>query len=107
MRLAQTLVVILFAGMSAALLYGFARGDFAGDVTRLLAIPWGAVSLVDVYTGFLLFAGWIIYREHSLGSKLAWVVALIILGNWIACIYVWLALRQSGGDARRFWLGDR
>lgn len=106
MKLTQTIVVIMWLGMTAVLIYGFGFGDFAGEGAKLLAMPWGIVSLADLYTGFLLFAGWIIYRERSSLNKLWWIIALMILGNWIACLYVLLALYTSRGDARRFWLGD-
>ena len=35
--------------MVAVLVYGFVAGDFTGEGGRLLAMPWGRVSLVDLY----------------------------------------------------------
>jgi hypothetical protein len=105
MKLTSTLVFSLWLGMTAVLVYGFGFGDFTGEGAKLLAMPWGIVSLADLYTGFWLFAGWIIYRERSVLNKVLWIIALMILGNWLACLYVLLALRHSQGDTRRFWLG--
>ena len=45
--------------MLAGLIYGFAWGDFWKDGGALMDNPWGVVSLVDVYVGFLLFLGWV------------------------------------------------
>jgi hypothetical protein len=70
MKLAQAIVVSMWLGMTVVLVYGFGFGDFAGEGAKLLAMPWGVVSLADLYTGFLLFAGWIIYRERSTLNKL-------------------------------------
>ncbi len=33
---------------------------------KLLAMPWGIVSLVDLYVGFALFSIWIVYREKAI-----------------------------------------
>ena len=48
--------------MTAVLIYGLTIGDFAGEGGQLAVLPWGIVSLVDLYTGFTLFSMWIIYR---------------------------------------------
>lgn len=107
MRIAKTVTVLLTLLMGVTLLYGFTQGDLAAEGRVLLSIPWGIVSLVDVYVGFTLFSGWVIYREASLVRALAWVVLIMILGFFIAGLYTLLALQTSGGDWRRFWMGDR
>ena len=43
------------AAMATALWHGFTAGDFFGEGSQLAAMPWGIVSLVDLYTGFVLF----------------------------------------------------
>jgi hypothetical protein len=43
-------------------------------------MPWGIVSLVDLYTGFILFSIWIVYREQSWWRSLVWVVLMMTLG---------------------------
>lgn len=43
----------------------FISGDFAADGAKLMALPWGIVSLVDLYVGFMLFSVWIVYLEKS------------------------------------------
>lgn len=107
MRIAKTVTVLLTLLMGVTLLYGFTQGDLAADGRVLLSIPWGIVSLVDVYVGFTLFSGWVIYREASLFRALVWVVLIMVLGFLIAGLYTLLALQTSGGNWRRFWLGDR
>lgn len=34
--------------MTAILIYGFTVGDFAAEGSKLLTMPWGLVSLVDL-----------------------------------------------------------
>jgi hypothetical protein len=105
MTIAKLLALLGLTAMTAALIFGFVQGDFAGEGAQLLRMPWGIVSLVDLYTGFLLFAGWVFYRESSLAAAVAWGLALMVLGFWAASLYALIALQRSRGDWKRFWLG--
>jgi hypothetical protein len=105
MRLAKIVTLLGAAAMGAVLLYAFTQGDIAAEGAQLLSMPWGIVSLVDLYVGFILFSGWILYREASLGRAVVWVFFVMVLGFFTASIYAFLALRASGGDWRRFWMG--
>jgi len=91
--------------MAAVLIYGFAAGDFAGEGGRLLAMPWGVVSLVDLYVGFVLFACWIWLRDGITLPSVLWIGAVMILGSLAICVYVLVALRTSGRDWSSFFLG--
>jgi len=51
--------------MTLALAQGFILGDFFADGSELLSNPWGIVSLVDLYVGFVLFSCWIAFREKK------------------------------------------
>lgn len=105
MKIAKWIAVLGLLAMTGVLVYGFLAGDFAGEGRRLLSMPWGIVSLVDLYVGFFLFCGWIVYREGVTARSAVWVVLTLILGFWTASLYVLLALQASGGDWGRFWLG--
>ena len=91
--------------MTAVLVYGFTLGNFAAEGANLLAMPWGIVSLVDLYVGFALFSGWIVFREKAWLPALTWVVLMMVLGFWAGALYTFIALQTSGGDWRHFWLG--
>lgn len=93
--------------MTGVLIYGFTIGDLLTDGAKLLAMPWGIVSLVDLYVGFTLFSGWIIFREKALLPSLVWVILMMVMGFWAGALYTFLALQTSGGDWKRFWLGKR
>lgn len=105
----MTAVKILSAvgllAMTAVLVYGFTVGDFGADGAELLANPWGVVSMVDLYTGFFLFSGWIVFRERSLWRSVPWVVLMMVLGFFTASLYTLLAAFGSQGDWRKFWMG--
>lgn len=107
MTLAKVIVLVLTIVMGVTLAYGFTQGDLSADGAILMSIPWGIVSLVDVYVGFTLFSGWIVFREPSRLRALLWVILIMVLGSLIAALYAFLALQASAGDWRRFWLGHR
>ena len=107
MRIAKLVALLGLLAMTAVLIYGFIAGDFRGEGQVLLSMPWGIVSLVDLYVGFILFSGWIIYREKSLARSVVWVLFMMVLGFWTASLYTLIALQTSGGDWKRFWMGSR
>ena len=93
--------------MATAILRACALGDGSAQLDSLLTMPWGVVSLVDLYVGFTLFSGWIWYREQRSGVAVAWTAAMMGLGFFAGSLYVLVALRSAGGDWTRFWLGAR
>jgi hypothetical protein len=105
MRTAKIISVLGMFAMTSVLIYGFTIGDFAGEGSKLIAMPWGIVSLVDLYTGFTLFSAWIIYREKSLPVAILWTVAMMTLGFFAGSLYAFITLQSSNGDWRKFWLG--
>jgi uncharacterized protein YneF (UPF0154 family) len=105
MRIAKIISVIGVLAMTAALIYGFTIGDFFTEGSTLTSMPWGIVSLVDLYTGFTLFSCWIIYREKSLPVAILWTIAMMTLGFFAGSLYAFIALQTSDGDWRKFWLG--
>ena len=105
MKLAKAIALIGLVAMTAVLVYGFTVGDFAAEGRQLLSMPWGIVSLVDLYVGFALFSCWIVYREESLPRAVIWVILMMVLGFFTASLYTLIALLTSGGDWRRFWMG--
>ena len=52
---------------------------------------WGVTTMVDLYLGLLVVAGWIAYRERSIPRTLAWFVGLCLLGNLITLVYLLIA----------------
>jgi hypothetical protein len=91
--------------MTVVLFYGFIVGDFATDGSVIAQNPWGIVSLVDLYTGFILFSLWIGYREGNALRAVIWIVLMMVLGFFTGSLYVFLALIQSQGNWKKFWLG--
>lgn len=105
MKIAYILAWSGLIAMTVVLVFAFTQGDFFKEGAQLLSMPWGIVSMVDLYVGFTLFSAWIIYREKSVAASLIWVVLMMVLGFFTASLYILLTLRSSQGDWMRFWMG--
>jgi hypothetical protein len=107
MRIAKIISLLGVLAMTVVLIYGFTAGDFVEDGAELLSNPWGIVSIVDLYVGFILFSGWIIFREQSVLRSIVWVFFMMVLGFFTGALYTFVALQTSGGDWQRFFMGSR
>ena len=107
MKLIKTIAILGLFAMTAILVYGFIVGDFNVEGSQLIKMPWGIVSLVDLYVGFSLFSIWIVYREKSGWVALIWVILMMVLGFWAGSLYTLLAVEKSKGDWKHFWMGNR
>ena len=107
MKLAKAIALLGLLAMTAVLIYGFTVGDFVDDGAELLSNPWGIVSIVDLYVGFMLFSIWIVYREESVIRAIVWVFFMLVLGFFTGALYTLIALQTSGGDWQRFFMGSK
>ncbi len=107
MKIAKLIALIGLLAMTGILVFGFTAGNFSTEGTKLLAMPWGIVSLVDLYVGFSLFSCWIVFREKDWLPSIIWVILMMVLGFWAGALYTLIALQTSGNDWKRFWYGKR
>ncbi len=105
MPVVRMIAIIGVLAMIGAIGYAFAVGDFSREGGVIIGLPWGVVTLVDLYVGFVIFSAWIVYREGVNARSLVWVILMLVLGNLAAAVYVLVALQSSGGDGRRLLLG--
>jgi hypothetical protein len=105
MRVAKWIAFLGALAQGGILIYGFTQGDFAAAGSFFFHDPWGIVSLVDVYVGFLFFCAWVVYREKDWWVALLWSAAIMILGNFPAGIYAYIALQRSENNWQKFWMG--
>ncbi|MDX2235823.1 MAG: DUF1475 family protein [Hyphomonadaceae bacterium] len=84
-------LLLLAAILWASFAGGDLHGTFLNQVGVITTLPWGVVTLADLYIGFVLFAVIIFLAERSWLSAALWSVPLFFLGNiWAA---LWLVLR--------------
>lgn len=68
------------------------HGSFMDQLAVVTTLPWGVVSLVDLYVGFLLFAVLVFLTERSWVVAALWAVPVFIVGNiWAA---LWFVVRM-------------
>lgn len=54
---------------------------------EIYAHPWFIATLFDAYWGFITFFVWVCYKQTSWVARVAWFVAIILLGNIAMAAY--------------------
>jgi uncharacterized protein DUF1475 len=93
--------------MSFFIFYAVVFGDFSKESSVLTSMPWGIVSLVDIYLGLILFSCWVIWREQDKRIASVWMLLILALGNVVSCLYILKAAYESDGNILGFWLGKQ
>ena len=66
---------------------------------EVFAHPWFIATMADAYWGFLTFFVWVFYQQTHWLARLAWFVAILLLGNIAMAAYCLAQLfRASPGD---------
>lgn len=96
--------VIAVLVMAAVIVFGFVSGEFTSEGSQIWGLAWGKVTLVDLYVGLAIFGVWVAVRQRGIVTTALWWLALIVLGNFAAAIYLaWAAF--SSADFRELLLG--
>ena len=61
--------------------------------------PWFIATLFDCYFGFLTFYAWLAYKETGWLARIAWLVAILLLGNIAMSGYMLIMLFRLPADA--------
>lgn len=62
--------------------------------------PWFIATLFDAYWGFVTFYVWVAFKQTSWLARIAWFVAVILLGNIAMSAYCLNELFRVPRDAR-------
>jgi len=84
--------VVLIVAWGAYLAWSIALALGAESVfvagPRMAGDPWGWVTIVDVYLGFVVLGAFIVARERRLARALPWLAGLFVLGNVAGAAYL-------------------
>jgi hypothetical protein len=80
-----------FALLAGSIIWAFGRAPFWPAVSAITANPWGVVTLVDLYLGFLIFGIVMARFEPNRALAVGMIAALPFLGNVVPL--AWLAWR--------------
>jgi Protein of unknown function (DUF1475) len=62
--------------------------------------PWFIATLFDTYFAFLTFWLWVAYKERTVVGRVAWLLAILLLGNIAMAIYVLIQVFRLPTDAK-------
>jgi hypothetical protein len=97
-----TLTIVMFGAIAVSI----ATGDIGEEGRLLLDSPWGRMSLIDLYVGVILIAGWAFLREANPWVAVLWLPVFVVLGHGGTALYATVAAFGSD-DIRTFLLGTR
>ena len=100
-----TKIISYFITLSMAGVIFWAQGEVTIFDSPIPDLPWGVVSLVDLYSGFTLFSLWIFYKE-KVAHAIAWTFFVMTLGSFTIALYVIYSINRSDGDIQKFFMGD-
>ena len=100
-----TKIISYFITLSMAGVIFWAQGEVTIFDSPIPDLPWGVVSLVDLYSGFTLFSLWIFYKE-KVAHAIAWTFFVMTLGSFTIALYVIYSIKKSDGDIQKFFMGD-
>lgn len=67
---------------------------------EVYAHPWFIATLFDAYWGFTTFYVWVCYKQTSWLARMAWFVAIMLLGNLAMSAYCLGELFRPPADGR-------
>lgn len=107
MKIAKGISLIIAILMAAGIIYSLTTSDFSAEGTQLLALTWGKMSMLDLYSGFTLFSLWIAFREKVWWQAAVWIFFMMTLGFLTGAVYTFYALQTARGSWPKFWMGAR
>jgi len=104
MAVGRWVLAALCAALTGAILWASFEGAFLEEGGALMGMPWGVVTLADLYSGFVLAALAILLLEPRRRLAVALAVSVFFLGNivtlaWAAARWRLIRDRLSGRGA--------
>jgi hypothetical protein len=87
-RIVQLVLLLGAAYLSGLIVWAFTQAPFWASFGHIMSMPWGYVSLVDLYLGFLCTYVVIYLNEPSKKIAFLWMVAIFFLGNLVTALWV-------------------
>ncbi len=86
----KVLFIVILCSMLYVTTWASLQCPLFGVPKGVATHPWFLATLADAYWGFVTFWVWIAYKQTSWSARLAWLVAVIGLGNIAMSLY-WLS----------------
>jgi hypothetical protein len=79
--------------LAAAIVWAFGRADFWASGRAIIANPWGVVTLIDLYAGFIMTGVCVAAVERWKSWTWALLAVSLVLGNVVYAL--WAVLRGA------------
>ena len=99
-----TKLISYISAVSMSIVIIWAQSEVPIFQSPIPELPWGIVSLVDLYAGFIFVCLWMFYKE-KMQHAIIWSLFMLTLGNLTTAIYVLYSIRSSKGDMKKFFMG--
>ena len=100
-----TKIISYFITVTMTIVIIWAQSEVSIFDSSIPSLPWGVVSLVDLYSGFILFSLWIFYKENIISSIL-WTFFVMTLGSFTIALYIIYSINKSEGSTQKFFMGS-
>jgi hypothetical protein len=87
----RAIAALIAIAFTALIVWASFRGDIGAEFAMISSLPWGKVSLTDLYLGFALYAAAVWLVEDKMSVRLLWALPVFVLGN--AWAFIWVAVR--------------
>ena len=95
----RALFVLVIASMLWVTSWASVQCPLFAIPREVFAHPWFIATMADAYWGFLTFFVWVCYQQTNWLARLAWLVAILLLGNIAMAAYCLAQLlRVSSAD---------
>lgn len=84
-------LAVLALAFVASIVWASLEKPIGESFSAIVADPWGLVTLLDLYLGFILFGLVIWFAEGQRPFALLWIVPIFFLGNIVPAL--WLILK--------------
>lgn len=95
MAIARILAGLAGIILTVYIVWGFMAAPFWESVSVIMANPWGVVTVVDLYTGFILSGILIAVLEPKKRTVPLWVIPIFFLGNVVTAAWIVFRLRAA------------
>lgn len=94
-RLFTALFALLTLALTGMIIWASLEKSVIEIFKVMWAERWGIVTLVDLYTGFIVTGTWICLLERRPLRCAAWLVAIFFLGNLATAVFVLYRARRA------------
>ena len=83
----RALFIVVIASMLAVTSWASYHCPLFSVPREVATHPWFIATLFDAYWGFITFFVWVAYKQTTYLARIAWLIAILLLGNIAMAAY--------------------